>query len=125
MHWLKQSLAIGFAGFFGAVCRHWITTACRSCFPAFPMGTLLINVGGSFLLGWFSVWAQQRVGFSDTARLAIATGFVGAFTTFSTLTYDSDEMLRRGHYLTASVNLIGSLLLGMLAVRMGFILGRR
>jgi CrcB protein len=114
-----QCLAVGFAGFFGAIARLLIGMVCGRAFSQFPVGTLVINLSGSFILGWFSAFVGQRVGFSETLRMAIAVGFVGAYTTFSTFMYESDALMRQGAWLKASTNLIGSIVLGLLAVRLG------
>ena len=116
---LVHCLAVGVAGFFGAVARLLVGLVFGSWFPQFPVGTLVINVSGSFILGWFYGYAASRIGFSEIWRFAIGTGFVGAYTTFSTYMYESDALMRQGAWLKASTNLIGSLVLGLLAVRMG------
>jgi CrcB protein len=61
---------------------------------------------------------------SDAVRLAVAVGFLGAYTTFSTLAHDSDALWRSGHGGRATLNLLGSLVLGLAAVRLGLVLGR-
>jgi CrcB protein len=122
---LGQCFAVGFAGFFGAIARLLIGMACGRVFSQFPVGTLIINLSGSFILGWFSMFARQRVGFSETIRVAIATGFVGAYTTFSTFMYESDALMRQGAWLKAYTNLIGSVVLGLLAVRLGAYMASR
>jgi len=122
---LMQCLAVGAAGFFGAVARLLIALACGARFAQFPVGTLVINLSGSFILGWFYGYTTARVGFSDTWRLAIGTGFVGAYTTFSTFMYESNELMRQGAWFKASTNLVGSIVLGLLAVRVGAYMASR
>src|SRR4051812_48331881 len=116
---LLRCIAVGFAGFFGAIARLLIGVVCVRAFPRFPVGTLIINLSGSFILGWFSAYAAARAGFNETFRLAIAVGFVGSYTTFSTFMYESDTLIQNGAWLRATANLVGSLVLGMLAVRLG------
>ena len=119
-----QTLAIGSAGFLGAVARFLIGLTCRRFFgPSFPVGTFVINISGSLLLGWFLAFAADRAAVPDTLRLAIATGFIGTYTTFSTFMYESDALLREGSAIKAAVNLIGSLIIGLLVVRIGAYLG--
>jgi CrcB protein len=120
-----QCLAVGFAGFFGAIARLLIGLAFGSWIPQFPVGTLVINLSGSFILGWFYGYAASRVGLSDIWKFAIGTGFVGAYTTFSTFMYESDALMRQGAWLKASTNLIGSIVLGLLAVRLGAYMASR
>jgi CrcB protein len=125
MKMLVQSLAIGGAGFVGAVLR-WlvaISIAKLSNNRQFPLGTLFINVSGSFFLGWFLTFVTVRYPVSDTLRMAIATGFVGAYTTFSTYMWESNNLFRDGAQIEAWGNLIGSVVLGMVAVKLGVILG--
>ena len=125
MKLLAQCLAVGAAGFFGAVARFLVGLACGRAFANFPVGTLVINVTGSFVLGWLAAYASARVGFNETLRIAIGVGFVGAYTTFSTYMYESDALLRQGAWLKAVLNLAGSLLLGLLAVRLGAYVGSK
>jgi CrcB protein len=124
-HLLTNSLAIGLAGFLGAITRYLVALLSLRLFgPSFPTATLLVNLSGSFFLGWFITHAATRTTLSDTTRLAIATGFVGAYTTFSTFAYESNALINEGSFTKAAVNLIGSLLLGLLAVRLGISLAR-
>lgn len=121
MKMLVQGLAVGGAGFVGAVAR-WLIAMGVGRIQGnvnFPFGTLLINVTGSFFLGWFLTMASSRLSISETTRVAIATGFVGAYTTFSTYMYESNKLLERGAHYQAWGNLIGSVVLGMIAVYLG------
>ena len=126
---LKQSLAIGVAGFFGALSRVLVGKAVdKLILTSFPLGTLIVNVSGCFILGAFYMYAKgggERAEFGETIRLAIGVGFVGAYTTFSTLMYDSDALWTHGHTTKAAANLILSLILGIVAVRLGIAFGRR
>ena len=116
-------LAVAGAGALGAMSRMFIATL----FPTrdFPVGTMLINITGSLFLGWFMTITDQRVAIPVALKLAIATGFVGAYTTFSTYMYESDTMLRGGDSIKAMIYLLGSLILGLIAVRAGVILGQK
>ncbi len=123
---LVQYAAVAGGGAVGAVARYLIATTCAALFGSgFPVGTFVINITGSLFLGWFYAIATAGVPMSDTTRLAIATGFVGAYTTFSTYMYESDVLLRDGATIKALVNVIGSVVLGLLAVRVGVWLGAR
>src|SRR4051794_40312989 len=115
---LMQCGAVGGAGAAGAIVRFLVALACLQIFKTdFPVATLLINITGSMFLGWFLTVTQERFSLTETTRLAIASGFVGAYTTFSTFMYESDRLLHRGQELKAWGYLFGSLLLGMIAVR--------
>ena len=123
MKMLVQGLAVGGAGFVGAVAR-WLVAMGVGHLQGyrninFPFGTLIINVSGSFFLGWFLTMAAGRLSISETTRVAIATGFVGAYTTFSTYMYESNGLFQRGAHYQAWANLVGSVVLGMIAVYLG------
>src|SRR5258708_6439324 len=85
----------------------------------FPVGTMLINLSGSLFLGWFLTVAGTRLTISEAMKLAIGVGFVGAYTTFSTFCYESNALLEAGAYNKMAVNVVGSVVLGLLAVRLG------
>jgi CrcB protein len=126
MKTLMQYLAVGGAGFVGSTLRLFVATVCGRLFGVgFPIGTLVINLSGSFFLGWFMTTIANRYPVSDTTRLAIAVGFVGAYTTFSTFMYESNSLLREAAMLKAAANILGSLVLGLLAVRGGIWLASR
>jgi len=126
MNPLIQCALIGLAGSLGSLMRYLVGTICGRLFgTAFPIGTLIINLSGSLFLGWFMTTVRDRVGVSDTVRLAIAVGFVGAYTTFSTFVYESNALLEDGALIKALVNMVGSLVLGLIAVRLGIWLASR
>lgn len=126
MNSLTQCLVVGVAGFFGAVARLLVGKLCgQLAATAFPLGTLIINITGSFALGWFVTFASTRAGISENLRLAIAVGFLGAFTTFSTWMYESSRQVSDGATLQAGVNLIGSVVLGYLAIQLGIWMASR
>jgi CrcB protein len=122
---IGQCLAVGCAGFFGAIARLLIGMAVGARLAGFPLGTLVINLSGSFFLGWFYGFTASRIGFSDTWRLAVGTGLLGAYTTFSTFMYESDALMRQGAWLKASGNIVGSVVLGLLALRLGAYMASR
>lgn len=116
-------VAIGAAGFVGAIARVAVATLFGRLNLRFPLGTLFINISGSLFLGWFLTYVAGR-DVSDTKRLAIGAGFVGAYTTFSTFMYESTRLADDGAGIEAILNLLGSLMLGILAVRFGMMLAR-
>jgi len=120
---LLRYLAVGAAGFVGAIARVVIATLFGRINIRFPIGTLFINVTGSLFLGWFLTYVGTR-NVSDMTRLAVGAGFVGAYTTFSTFMYESSRLADEGAGLEAVINLLGSLILGILAVRFGIALAR-
>jgi CrcB protein len=121
-----EYLAVGLASAFGGMLR--LGVARIFTWSAFPIGTMLINITGSLFLGWFLTTINDRVlagQFNEYFRLAIGVGFVGAYTTFSTYMFESDKMLQEGAGFRAIFYLLGSLLVGLLAVRCGVILASR
>lgn len=119
-------LWVGLGGFLGANARFLVARLTQSLLGVgFPYGTFLINISGSFLLGLVTAFlAQRMLPYSDQMRLAISVGFLGAYTTFSTFSYESNALLQDGEWLWAGVNVVGSVVLGLLAVRAGIMLGR-
>ena len=123
---LMQYLAVAGAGAVGAVLRFFIASVCGAIFrTTFPVGTFVINISGSLFLGWFLAFARNRIIVPDTWRLGIAVGFVGAYTTFSTFMYESNALFESGSSIKAMGNLIGSIVVGLIAVRFGIWVGER
>lgn len=118
-------LSIGVFGFFGAMARYGVARLFGRFSALFPFGTFFINITGCFFLGWFLTWAQPRLNIPDPIRLGIAVGFVGAYTTFSTYMFESDRMLSEGQAMRGMLYILGSVMIGIIAVRMGVILGQR
>ncbi|GIX04903.1 MAG: putative fluoride ion transporter CrcB [Planctomycetaceae bacterium] len=118
--WYWQVSAVALGGAAGAVSRHFLNIiSMRVLGTAFPYGTMLINLTGSFVLGWFLTTLPRGTPQGEWWRLLIAVGFLGAYTTFSTWTYESHLLFREGLLGHALGNLLGSLLCGMLAVWLG------
>ena len=123
---LVNVLAVAAGGSLGAVARLGVATLCARLFgTAFPIGTFVINISGSFALGYFLAVITDRTIVSDATRLAIAVGFIGSYTTFSTYMFESDALARDGAWIKAAANLIGSVIVGLLAVRVGMWAGAR
>jgi len=123
---IARCLVVGAGGFLGAIARYavgvWIETFWRR---DFPLATFLVNVSGCFILGFFLAIATERMNISPMMRLLVATGFVGAYTTFSTFEYETQRLTTTGAFGWALVNVLASVAIGFLAVRLGVQLGRR
>lgn len=118
-------LAIGAAGFLGALARYLITGMTRSVAgSAFPWGTLVVNISGSFLLGLMYAATAQRAIIDPQWRLVIAVGFIGSYTTFSTFSLETFKLLEAGNWPAATGNILGSLIVSLAAVYSGIALGR-
>jgi len=116
-------------GALGALARYatgqWFNTgALAAPGMGLPLSTLVVNVVGSFLLGLITT-VGARGHLSPAVRTALGTGFVGAFTTFSTFELESDALLRGGHTGFATFYILGNLVLGYLALTAGRMLGSR
>lgn len=116
-------LAIALGGALGAAARYGVDEAIGRRAGAFPWGIVVVNLSGAFLIGFAVEVLEPR--FEDTTwvRAAVLTGFLGAYTTFSTLSLDTYRLLDEGQIAHALANSVGSLVLGLLAVWAGLRLG--
>ncbi len=92
--------------------------------PHFPFGTLTVNLAGCFLFGLVWTLAVDRAAFNAQTKLLLLTGFMGAFTTFSTFAFETGELMGQGRLLHAAINLAAQNLLGIAAVIVGMRLAR-
>lgn len=122
---LDKYLWISLGAIIGANARYLISSwAAERWGASFPYGTLLINLTGSLIVGVFLTFATQRALVDPRLRLLIAVGFCGSYTTFSTYTYESINLLLNGSWGAGLINLLGSSGLGLLAVALGILIGR-
>ena len=118
-------LVIGAGGFFGAIARYLVDGfVAERASGAFPLGTLVINLSGAFVLGVLATLAIERSALPADIRGPVMIGFLGAYTTFSTWTLESLRLIEAGSWGLALANLGGSAVLGMIAVGAGVALGR-
>ena len=116
-------IAIGGAA--GAVSRYVVDDSLtRWLGGSFPVGTLVVNLSGSFLLGILFALAIERSSLPSDIRAPVMIGFIGAYTTFSTWMLESARLMEDGAWLLAAANLGGSVLLGLIAVFAGLAVGR-
>jgi CrcB protein len=122
---LDKYLIIGLGGFLGANLRYVVGGwAAEKWGASFPFGTLLINVTGSFVLGLFLAAVTGRLAIDPRWRLFFAIGFLGAYTTFSTYTYETMQLVLAGGWWPGLLNLVFSNLLGLGASLLGLAIGR-
>ncbi len=112
-------VALACGGAAGAVARYAVSLAMPATPGQFPWGTFTINVTGSFVLGFLLVLLLERFPRGRLARPVIGTGFLGAYTTFSTYMVDAVQLVHGGHPATAAAYVLGSLAAGLLAVWAG------
>jgi len=119
-------LLVGLGGFVGANARFIVARLVGAAFDTrFPLGTFVINISGSFLLGVLgTIVAQKVMPNSEAMRLALGVGFLGAFTTFSTFEFETHALVEDGSWLPATVNMFASLFVGFVAVRAGIVLAK-
>jgi fluoride exporter len=119
-------IAVAIGGAIGSVARYLLGSIVQNRFPfAFPLGTLLINVAGSFLLGLFmQVGLDTRV-FTPEMRFFLTTGFCGGFTTFSTFSYETVRLIEEERYRAASGYVGASVILSIMACFLGVDAARR
>ena len=112
---------IGVGGFVGAIARFWLSGRVQDLSGSigFPYGTLVVNLAGCFLLGVLSYLVDARGLLSPESRSLLIVGLLGAFTTFSTFSSESLNLLMSGETLRAMINVSSSVLLGILAVWIG------
>jgi len=116
---------VGLGGFFGAIARYlvdgWIAERAGA---AFPWGTLVVNLSGTFVLGVLFALTVERGLLPPAIRGPVLIGFIGAYTTFSTLALESWQLIEVGSYALGIANLVGSITLGVVMVVAGLLLGR-
>ncbi|MDQ3180230.1 MAG: fluoride efflux transporter CrcB [Acidobacteriota bacterium] len=126
MESLIKILAIGIGGAFGAIARYLINISPLSnVFAKFPFPTFFINITGSFLIGFLLILLTDKFTINDNLRLAIMVGFLGAFTTFSTLELEIWELIRENQFPTALLYLFLSVSVGFIGVLIGIWLAKR
>lgn len=124
---LAGVLWVAAGGAIGSVARFWLAAAVAALTgPAFPWGTLLINIAGSFVIGWFGTLssATGSLDVPPEVRLFVMVGLCGGFTTFSSFSLQTLELMQAGEVLRAGAYVVGSVTLCLLGVWAGVALGR-
>ncbi|WP_237724839.1 fluoride efflux transporter CrcB [Deinococcus alpinitundrae] len=127
MTW-QGAVLVALGGAAGALARYslglWIgSLGARSAWATFPVATLLINVSGAFALGYLltrlGLSGPARAAWPPELRLAIGTGFLGAYTTFSTFSVETDTLLLRGEWMRAALYVLLTVVVGLAAAVLG------
>jgi CrcB protein len=122
---VKDFLAISVAAVAGANLRYLLSRlALKEFGPVFPYGTLVINIVGSFIVGFFVIWTTERVLLDPRWRLLVAVGFCGSFTTFSSYAFESMAFFEHGQWGLMLVNIFSNNLLCFACALGGMALAR-
>lgn len=124
METIKYALITGAGSFIGGSARYLVSVAVQLASKAgYPISTFLVNVVGSFLIGLIlSSWEQNVL--SDSARIFLATGIMGGFTTFSSFSQEIMLMLRAGQTGPALLYITSSIVLGVISCILGYYIGK-
>jgi CrcB protein len=122
---MRTLIALAIAGALGALARYgvegWVSDRTGG---GFPWGTLVVNVTGALLLGFIFTLVTERITMAAWVRSAVTIGFLGAYTTFSTLSFETFRLAEDGEVVLALANALGSIAAGLVAVYAGVVLGR-
>lgn len=120
-----QTLSIATGGALGAVARYWMSNGVHALLGRdFPYGTLLVNVLGSLLMGVMFVLLNERMAVPVQWRASILIGLLGAFTTFSTFSMETLNLIETGEPVKAGANVLASVLLCLVACWAGVVFAR-
>ena len=118
---VTKILLVLLGGALGTGCRYWLSSYVYLVVekPSFPYANFIINASGSFIIGILAELFETRVLVSPTIRVALLTGVLGGYTTFSSFSFETFSLLRDGQAWLALVNALGSVLIGLIAVWLG------
>ena len=124
---VKTCLLIALGGALGTLGRYGLAVAAVPISQSLPWGTIIINIIGSFVIGFFGTLtlAQGRLPMPESVRLFVMVGVCGGFTTFSSFSLQTLDLLRGGHALRASTNIVLSVALCLAAVALGHAVAAR
>lgn len=110
---------------FGGGFRYWLSSFVQKYFlPYFPFGTLAVNLIGSFILGLMIFGLDEKELISPSVKLFIGIGFCGGFTTFSTFSFETFNLIRDAEFLFAGLNILASVLLTLAGVYIAYLVTR-
>ena len=121
---MQQLLFLAIAGALGTLSRYALGGLMqRLTGTGFPYGTLVVNISGCFVLGFLASLADKKFILGADMKVLLMIGFCGAFTTFSTLIFETDSLVRNGQAVRAFTNIFASVILGFILFRVGSLLG--
>lgn len=112
-------------GAIGTVARYSVSKVLHENYTStFPIGTLVVNLTGCFVIGFLAALSEDKTWFSYEMKLFLISGFCGAFTTFSTFMFETSSLLKTGDLLRATSYMMASMVVGFLFFRAGVFLGK-
>jgi CrcB protein len=122
---MKRLLLLGATGAVGTLARYWLSGIVQRIAGAgFPWGTLVVNGLGCFVFGFVWTLAEDRLLIGGQTRLILLVGFMGAFTTFSTYIFETQQMLVTAEWLLGTANFVVENIAGLTLVFLGMVAGR-
>jgi CrcB protein len=122
---VKNFIVISIAAIAGANLRFFLSRlAAKEFGPVFPAGTLIINIMGSFIVGFFVIWTSERVLLDPRWRVLVVVGFCGSFTTFSSYAFETMAFFEQGQWALMLTNIFSNNILCLCAALGGMALAR-
>lgn len=122
---MQTVLLISIGAIIGANLRYFVAQYVARLIPStFPLGTLIINITASFMLGFFLIWTSERVLADPRWRLFIAVGFCATYSTYSSFAFETFALFEKGQMALAALNILGTNVVCLIAVMLGAMLAR-
>lgn len=122
---MQTVLLISIGAIIGANLRYFVAQYVARLIPStFPLGTLVINITASFILGFFLIWTSERVLADPRWRLFVAVGFCATYSTYSSFAFETFALFDKGQVAMAALNILGTNVVCLIAVMLGAILAR-
>ena len=121
---MEVVLVVGLGGAVGAILRWWVGVLMSHLLAPVFLGTLVVNLAGSFLVGVLLIWFQGKLPINDVLRTGIVVGFLGGFTTYSAFSMEAVNMMMAGLYGRASAYVVVTVVVCLMGTWAGVMLGR-
>lgn len=121
---MQNVLLISLGAVLGANLRYWVGQRAAGLMPGFPIGTLIINITASLILGFFLIWTSERVLADPRWRMFIAVGFCATYSTYSSYAYETFDLFQKGHLSMAALNILVTNVVCFIAVIAGAAIAR-
>ena len=121
---MEVVLVVGLGGAVGAILRWWVGVLMSHLLAPVFLGTLVVNLAGSFLVGVLLIWFQGKLPINDVLRTGIVVGLLGGFTTYSAFSMETVNMMMAGLYGRASAYVVVMVVVCLMGTWAGVMLGR-